>query len=334
MDFEFTGEETPEQLEKMLEGLGEVDVDVNEHESVTETSSENHADDTAQTQTGDNNTAPTPDASAEHLQDVKEPESKGVLTRDGKHVIPYEVLEAERSGKQRAEQEAARLREQIAEEQRRVELLTSQIHQAGMKPAPLPENEKISDEQIARIREMYPEIGDAVASLVRKNEYLQSRVQQPAQPAEQQNGDFSPVFEAMDAVPVLKVWQDSDPDRFSVAVSIDGKLQNDPAWKDKPLTDRFAEVARRTLLAFGEASEQPSDDKADNTDIRKTAEEKVKAAEREQAVPASPSDLGITASVVSGDNFERLLAASHSEAEAIMRGMTDAEINDLLEKLG
>ncbi|EOV3987168.1 hypothetical protein ACOPYX_005137, partial [Escherichia coli] len=25
MDFEFTGEETPEQLEKMLEGLGDVD---------------------------------------------------------------------------------------------------------------------------------------------------------------------------------------------------------------------------------------------------------------------------------------------------------------------
>ncbi|MDO2567813.1 hypothetical protein Q2U91_27040, partial [Escherichia coli] len=42
----------------------------------------------------------------EQTQDVKEPEAKGVLTRDGKHVIPYEVLEAERSGKQRAEQEA------------------------------------------------------------------------------------------------------------------------------------------------------------------------------------------------------------------------------------
>ncbi|EOC3635468.1 hypothetical protein ACI293_005626, partial [Escherichia coli] len=27
MDFEFTGEETPEQLEKMLEGLGDVDID-------------------------------------------------------------------------------------------------------------------------------------------------------------------------------------------------------------------------------------------------------------------------------------------------------------------
>ncbi|EOK6947340.1 hypothetical protein WKC12_RS27875, partial [Escherichia coli] len=39
-------------------------------------------------------------------------------------------------------------------------------------------------------------------------------------------------------------------------------------------------------------------------------------------------------SVGTGDNFERLLGASHSEAEAIMRGMTNAEIDALLEKLG
>ncbi|EFL6059669.1 hypothetical protein AAG34_003065 [Escherichia coli] len=334
MDFEFTGEETPEQLEKMLEGLGDVDIDSHAQDVVTEDTTEKHADEEAQTQTGDNNVAPTPDASVEQTQDVKEPEAKGVLTRDGKHVIPYEVLEAERSGKQRAEQEAALLRGQIAEEKRRVELLTSQIHQAGMKPAPLPENEKISDEQIARIRDMYPEIGDAVASLIRKNNYLQSRVQQSAQQAEGHGGeDLSPVLDAMNAVPVLKTWQNSDPDRFSVAVSIDGKLQNDPAWKDKPLTERFAEVARRTQLAFGETSEPPSG-KADNTDIRKTAEEKVKAAEREQAVPASPSELGNTASVGTGDNFERLLGASHTEIEAAMRGMTDAEIDAILEKLG
>ncbi|HBD3082854.1 TPA: hypothetical protein KIS13_002022 [Escherichia coli] len=335
MDFEFTGEETPEQLEKMLEGLGDVDIDSHAQDVVTEDTTEKHADEEAQTQTGDNNVAPTPDASVEQTQDVKEPEAKGVLTRDGKHVIPYEVLEAERSGKQRAEQEAALLRGQIAEEKRRVELLTSQIHQAGMKPTPLPENEKISDEQIARIREMYPEIGDAVASLIRKNNYLQSRVQQSTQQAEGNGGeDLSPVLDAMNAVPVLKTWQESDPDRFSVAVSIDGKLQNDPAWKDKTLTERFAEVARRTQVAFGEVSESSADNKADKTDIRKTAEEKVKTAEQEQAVPAFPSDLGTTASVGIGDNFERLLGASHSEAEAIMRGMTNAEIDALLEKLG
>ncbi|HBC1012612.1 TPA: hypothetical protein IGZ65_004272 [Escherichia coli] len=334
MDFELTGEETLEQLEKMLEGPGDVDIEGHEQDGVTEVATENNADAEAQTQTGDNNTAPTPDASAEQTQDVKEPESKGVLTRDGKHVIPYEVLEAERSGKQRAEQEAATLREQIAERQRLVELLTSQINQAGLEPAQLPENEKISDEQIARIRELYPEIGDTVAALVRKNEYLQSRFEKSGQSDSGAGADLSPVFDAMDAVPVLKTWQESDPDRFSVAVSIDGKLQNDPAWKDKSLTERFAEVARRTQIAFGETSETPYDDKAGNTDIRKTAEEKVKSAERAKAVPDSPSDLGNTTSVVTGNKFERLLNASHSEAEVIMSGMSDAEINEVLEKLG
>ncbi|HBN0617114.1 TPA: hypothetical protein L1N52_004893, partial [Escherichia coli] len=54
MDFEFTGEETPEQLEKMLEGLGDVDIDGHEQDGVTEAATENHADEAAQTQTGDN----------------------------------------------------------------------------------------------------------------------------------------------------------------------------------------------------------------------------------------------------------------------------------------
>ena len=43
MDFEFTGEETPEQLEKMLEGLGDVDIDGHEQDCVTEAATENHA---------------------------------------------------------------------------------------------------------------------------------------------------------------------------------------------------------------------------------------------------------------------------------------------------
>ncbi|EPE5413714.1 hypothetical protein ACSJFW_005134, partial [Escherichia coli] len=32
--------------------------------------------------------------------------------------------------------------------------------------------------------------------------------------------------------------------------------------------------------------------------------------------------------------FEQLLSASHTEIEAAMRGMTDAEIDAILEKLG
>ncbi|YCU20016.1 hypothetical protein A8V42_26370 [Escherichia coli] len=41
MDFEFTGEETPEQLEKMLEGLGDVDIDSHAQDVVTEDTTEN-----------------------------------------------------------------------------------------------------------------------------------------------------------------------------------------------------------------------------------------------------------------------------------------------------
>jgi hypothetical protein len=52
----------------------------------------------------------------------------------------------------------------------------------------------------------------------------------------------NPVTDALKATPELEGWQSADPDRFSLAVHLDEKLQADPAWKDKPLTERFSEV--------------------------------------------------------------------------------------------
>ncbi|ECO0902467.1 hypothetical protein AA449_28565, partial [Salmonella enterica subsp. enterica serovar Newport] len=76
-----------------------------------------------------------------------------------------------------------------------------------------------------------------------KYDYLQAKVQ-GAQP-QQEEKDNTAVTAALNATPDLVEWQQSDPDRFALAVHLDEKLQTDPAWKDKTLTERFAEVARR-----------------------------------------------------------------------------------------
>ncbi|HBZ9867355.1 TPA: hypothetical protein MND73_004285 [Salmonella enterica subsp. houtenae] len=217
----------------------------------------------------------------------------------------------------------------MAEHQRKVNLLTSQINQAGMTPDPLPENAQITDEQIARIREMYPEMADLLTTVVRKYDYLQTRVQdaREASPAP------SPVLEAMDAVPDLKVWQQSDPDRFAVAVHLDEKLQNDPAWKDKSLTERFSEVARRTRAAYGEAPSEKVNEPGKNDEVLAAAADKVTQAEAAAALPDSPSDIGHAATVPK-DKFEQLLGASYADAETMMNGMSDADIDAILERLG
>ncbi|EOB5136562.1 hypothetical protein ACG9KJ_001212 [Salmonella enterica] len=327
MDFEITGEETHEQLEELMAKMGEIEVkgdDEEPEESAEHPGSE--SSETVQTDTCDKQ-APTPGAGTEEEGQPQE-YVKGILARDGKHVIPYDVLEAERTGRQRVEQEAFLLKQQLAEEQRKIDLLTSQIKQAGMTPDPLPEDTRISDEQIARIKEEYPEVANALTLMARKYDYLQARIQE-AQQVPQEN----PVVQAMNAVPDLVVWQRSDPDKFAVAIHLDEKLQTDPAWKDKPLTERFAEVARRTRAAYGEVSPEPVAEQDKNQKVLAAVADKVAKADAAAALPDSPSDVGNTAAVPQ-DKFEQLLGASYADAEAVMSGMSDADIDAVLEKLG
>lgn len=327
MDFEITGEETQEQLEELMAKMGEIEVkgdDEEPEESAEHPGSE--SSETVQTDTCDKQ-APTPGAGTEEEGQPQE-DVKGILARDGKHVIPYDVLEAERTGRQRVEQEAFLLKQQLAEEQRKIDLLTSQIKQAGMTPDPLPEDTRISDEQIARIKEEYPEVANALTLMARKYDYLQARIQEAQQvPLE------NPVVQAMNAVPDLVVWQRSDPDKFAVAIHLDEKLQTDPAWKDKPLTERFAEVARRTRAAYGEVPPEPVAEQDKNQKVLAAVADKVAKADAAAALPDSPSDVGNTAAVPQ-DKFEQLLGASYADAEAVMSGMSDADIDAILEKLG
>ncbi|EJM3641579.1 hypothetical protein NOH45_000394 [Salmonella enterica] len=327
MDFEITGEETQEQLEELMAKMGEIEVegdDEEQEESAEHPDSE--SSETVQTDTCDKQ-APTPWAGTEEEGQPQE-DVKGILARDGKHVIPYDVLEAERTGRQRVEQEAFLLKQQLAEEQRKIDLLTSQIKQAGMTPDPLPEDTRISDEQIARIKEEYPEVANALTLMARKYDYLQARIQE-AQQVPQENL----VVQAMNAVPDLVVWQRSDPDKFAVAIHLDEKLQTDPAWKDKPLTERFAEVARRTRAAYGEVPPEPVAEQDKNQKVLAAVADKVAKADAAAALPDSPSDVGNTAAVPQ-DKFEQLLGASYADAEAVMSGMSDADIDAILEKLG
>lgn len=328
MDFEITGEETQEQLEELMAKMGDIEVEGENGESEEGAEdSGSETSETVQTETGDKK-APTPGAGTEEEGQAQD-DVKGILARDGKHVIPYDVLEAERAEKQRLTQ---RYEQQLAEEQRKIDLLTSQIKQAGMTPDPLPEDARISDEQIARIKEDFPEVANALTLMARKYDYLQAQVQgaQPPQQAEEQ--DNSAAVTALNATPDLAEWQRSDPDKFAVAVHLDEKLQNDPAWKGKPLTERFAEVARRTRAAYGEASPDPVVEQ-DNHEVLTAAAEKVAKADAAATVPDSPSDLGNTAAVPQ-DKFEQLLGASYADAEAVMSGMSDADIDAILEKLG
>lgn len=355
MDIELTGNETPEELEALIDGFGDVDIsDVTQTAAVTTTPvavvTDKSTEDThAVVNTGDKKDEPTPGATTtapvtettaitqtSTTEGTEKP--KGILSKDGQHVIPYDVLVAERAEKQRLVGTNQQAATELAEAKRQLEALTRQISSAGMQPVPLPEKAQITPEQINEIRADFPEMAAMFDTLVQKIDYLQQG--QPTPATSQPSGN--PVSDAMNAVPDLMSWQDQDPDRFALAVHIDTNLQNDPAWKDKSLTERFAEVAKRTKAAYGESVEpvQPEPvttastttaNATTNADVQRIAAEKLAAATVATQVPGSPSDLGVTTTHTASP-LEQAANASPDQLQAMFAGMTDAQIEALLEQ--
>ncbi|HDM8092981.1 TPA: hypothetical protein PXN44_003861 [Yersinia enterocolitica] len=350
MDIELTGNETPEELEALIDGFGDVDIsDVTPTAAVTTApvavvvDNTNTTGDTnaAVVNTGDKKDEPTPGATttapATEVTTAESTEKpKGILSKDGQHVIPYDVLVAERTERQRLAGTNQQTATELAEAKRQLAALTRQINSAGMQPVPLPEKAQVTPEQINSIRENFPEMAAVLDTVVQKIDYLQQG--QPAQASHQPSGN--PVTDAMNAVPDLKSWQDQDPDRFTLAVHIDTNLQNDPAWKDKSLTERFVEVAKRTKAAYGESVEPVQQEQATTTttaatqttaDVQRIAAEKLAAATAATQVPGSPSDLGVTTTHTASP-LEQAANASPDQLQAMFAGMTDAQIEALLEQ--
>lgn len=348
MDIELTGNETPEELEALIDGFGDVDIsDVTQTAAVTTTPVAAVTEDTnAVVNTGDKKDELTPGATTAQTTEVTPTtqaaiaegteKPKGILSKDGQHVIPYDVLVAERTEKQRLVGTNQQTATELAEAKRQLAALTHQINSAGMQPVPLPEKAQITPEQINVIRENFPEMAAVLDTVVQKIDYLQQG--QPAQATNQPSGN--PVADAMNAVPDLKSWQDQDPDRFTLAVHIDTNLQNDPAWKDKSLTERFAEVAKRTKAAYGESVEPVQQEQATttttaatqtNADVQRIAAEKLAAVTAATQVPGSPSDLGVTTTHTASP-LEQAANASPDQLQAMFAGMTDAQIEALLDQ--
>ncbi|NPC99417.1 hypothetical protein HOY33_01450 [Brenneria sp. hezel4-2-4] len=352
MELNLTGDETPEELEALLDKLGDVNVsdDATPAPGNTATAPESTGTqgtagqaDATQSNTGDTKTdTPTPGATTEQQQDAGQGQQaeqpKSILSKDGKHVIPYDVLEAERAEKRRVAESSQRTAAELAETRRQLEVLTRQINAAGLQPAQLPEKTQITPEQIASVRDSFPELAGVLDSLVQKVEYLQS-----AQPAPvQQAASADPIMSALDATPDLKAWQTDDPDRFTLAVHIDETLKNDPAWKDKPLAERFGEVAKRTRAAYGETVESatqqqtpPAQDAKQPTaeEIQQKAAAALATAAAAAQLPASPSDIGSTTSTSAASPLEQAANADPEQLQAMFAGMTDAQIEALLEQL-
>lgn len=250
-------------------------------------------------------------AAANQVEEQANAPEKVILAKNGQHTIPYEVLEQSRN-------EAKQLREQLAQSQQAQaerDKLQALLEKNGIDPSVDPDS--ISKEELEQLAQDYPDIGKALMAVASKLDKLEPQAApQQVQPV------ANPVQAALQAVPDLAAWRDGDQDRFDMALTIDDKLQADPAWSNKPLAERFAEVARRTKLAFGDEVEAPP------------AKAPGKAAEKPaDHIPSSPSELGQTHHAPA-TGVERYGAMSQTELVGELGAMSDAQIEALLEQSG
>lgn len=140
------------------------------------------------------------------------------------------ALRAARRDAKRANERAAQLEQEIAD----------------LKAGKTPTTTHVTDEEMAELDENFP----VAAKLAREVAELKSRLRPQA---EAPKDDFEPVRydpdtqEVIDSVPDLVNWQ-YDPSaqhRFHAAIEMDKYLLTLPDWKDKPLSERLAEVTRR-----------------------------------------------------------------------------------------
>lgn len=300
-----TGTESLDELEAMLAEIEQApDVELNNGTDTKQTDVE-PAPSASEVAAGNEQ------AAANQVEEQASAPEKVVMAKNGQHIIPYEVLEQARN-------ETKQLREQLAQAQQvqaERDKLQALLKKNGIDPSVDPDN--ISKEELEQLAQDYPDIGKALMAVASKLDKLE-----PQAAPKQVQPSANPARDAMQTIPDLVAWSNSDQDRFDMALAIDERLQADPAWSNKPLTERFTEVARRTKLAFGDEVEAPP------------AKAPGKAAEKPaDHIPSSPSELGQTHHAPA-TGVERYGAMSQAELVGEFGAMSDAQIEALLEQTG
>ena len=324
MTIELTGNETLDELEAMLDKFDDADViDGSDNAAQMQVPADSQSTEQVPvTSEGDTNVVPPATDGIDTAQSEDQQEKKVIVAKDGVHTIPYDVLEAER-------REAERLRQQISDMQQKqtgyeqqsrlLELRDKQLQKLGIDPDDLPENLKVSDQQLEELRENYPEVAPFIAALMAKVDSFS------AQSAPVTAAASNPVLDEIKLNTDLNSWMEEKGDKWSLSLDIDDRLMADPEWSQKPQRERFQEVVRRTKAAFGETVSAP----VDNTQVRESAVEKEKAAA--ESLPASPSLVGAS-NTHQSSVLQQAATMGNADLQNLMAGMTADQIDALLEQ--
>lgn len=325
-----TGAESLDELEAALEALekdeGSDAPEIQDGEAGKQTDNAVQTETDVNTESSSAEAQQTDSEEAAHqepAQNTAESAEKVIASKDGKHIIPYDVLDHERREKQQERREKQALQEQLQQAVAEREKLQRLLEKHGISADADPDS--ISIEEIEQLAQDYPEIGKALTGIVNKlNKFEQ------AEAAKQAVVDTpDPLQAALQAVPELVKWNNEDPDRMAFAISVDERLQHDPAWKDKPLQERFAEAARRTRIAFNDEQPAASAEKPATDEKKPTETAKEPEVVKRDRIPESPSDIGQSVQH-SATGIEKYQSMTQEQLMAEMSSMNPAQIEALL----
>lgn len=303
--------EDPEVLAKLIEDVDEKSDDSIDSETVDDGEGKEEAKD-------------EPEESAEAKKEgepekAEEDKPTGVLAKDGKNILPFEVLEGSRK-------RATALEEQLR--------ATQDELQALKEGKSAEERALLSEEDLAAVEAETPALGKVLRALQKEVTTLREEAveRQQAVTTQSQDAVRQQMQQAIDANQDLARWQVAEPDtpearRWQRAVDFDRELRQDPDWQDKPMQERFAEAERLTKLRFGDQLPQSADDPPKG---------EPKPTEKPVARKPEPKPQGLSLSDIPGGNPPSADTSSEIDALSLfssMQKMSDAEIEKMLREV-
>lgn len=176
-----------------------------------------------------------------------------VATKDGKHTIPYSVLEDTRKAREQAEARNTELSKSVEDARARIKELETAKANGEQTQATQAEADDLR-ELLDGLADEHPKIADVLGALVARVEKAeQAATVAPKAQVADDDGMPPEVRAAIDAVPAIASWEANNAVLFAEAASIDDRLKLKPEWATKSMSDRFNKVVEIMRAEHGDS---------------------------------------------------------------------------------
>lgn len=242
----------------------------------------------------------------------------GILAKDGKSIIPIEVLQSTREKLTQTQGSLTATQQQLSTAEAELAELRAKVDKHSS--LELDADSALSEEELQALEEEMPE----VAAKIRKAQDIAAKAQavikrqQEQDEISEQNKVINVVQEAIDSVPKLAYLQATNPKLFDMAKREDAALRADPANKDLTLSERFAKAVAEVEKTIGTEIKLPNA-KGGKKDIQ--IEDKTQITGLDDI---SGGDAPVN------DEVLALASKSPTELAAMFDGMSEREIDNFL----